>query len=780
MVGYGFFQASTLGMRSQAHALNTIGTNVANVNTGGYKRTDTQFETVLSKTLDKNISDIGGVKAKDYQIIDSQGVVQSSDRDLDLAIIGRGFFQTSTSLTSTAPENLLYTRDGSFRISVENDITVPGAGFTSTTPVTVDSNGVQINPVTAKEGYLVDKNGYYVLGWSPEPDGTFSNSGAAAPMRIDPYTFTNTFTATTTGSFQANLPSNTEIITDHATAVLAADQGTNNSNLVTYTTQIVDSNGVTQTARINMTKSATNQWDVSATTSRATSPQNGTVLLSGTLEAGDQYSVTVDGFTETYTVLGTEASIADVRTALVGQLNANVGISPNVTAAAGNTNGEITLTANTAATTFTSSAAAANGANTAQVDTVTIGGTFEPGDIFTVTVDGVSVGYTAVDGDTNMAGVRTSLIAAINASPGMSALVTAAPGAAAGEITLTAVSTNSAIVSSVATTNAAPRAQVDTVTIGGTFELGDTYNITLNGAPFSYTAVIPDASMADVRTSLIAAFNLDGTVNGTATAAPGGGAFEITLTANTPGTALTTTSSATNVALGIADNTATTAITTTNVAGLADQTATVATTTAQVTTTDDNAVSSATTTSTQMSAITTITFSPQGTLLSTSPQTATLTMGFSDGGTSTLAMDVSGMTQFAGDFLPFSFDHNGLASANMERVQFDSAGHIVGSFSDGTQRKVYKVPLASFANPNALEMKNGMVFAETGESGTVSLFASDTSDIASFNPYSVELSNVDLASEFSRMIMVQSAYNSNATVFRTVDEMTTVARDLKA
>ena len=669
MVGYGFFQASTLGMRSQAHALNTIGKNVANVNTGGYKRTDTQFETVLSKTIGKSVSDIGGVTPKDYQIIDSQGVIQSSDRDLDLAIVGRGFFQVSKSLTDTSASNILYTRDGSFRISVENDITVPGAGFTSVTPVTVDSNGVQINPVTAKDGYLVDKNGYYVLGWSAEPDGTFSNAGTVAPLRIDPFTFTNTFTATSSGTFQANLPSNVDIVTDHATAVLASDQGTVNTNLITYTAEIVDSNGTKQTARINMTKSATNQWDISATTSRASSPQADTILLSGTLEAGDQYSVTVDGTTETYTVLGTEASISDVRTALVSQINANVLISANVTASAGNTNGEITLTANATSTTFTASTAATNGASTAQVDTVTIGGTFEVGDVYRVTVDGNSVDYTVVAGDIDMNGVRTSLINAINTDPTVSGIVTAAAGAGAGEITLTADSA---------------------------------------GSPF-------------------------------------------TVAVSTPTTGVTV-----------------------------DNTATDTTTTANVKTTDDNVASSAANTTTQTSAITTITFSPQGTLLSTSPQSVTLAMGFSDGGTASMALDVSGLTQYASDFLPQLFNHNGLASANMDRVQFDTAGHIVGSFSDGTQRKVYKIPLASFANPNALETKNGMVFAETADSGTASLFAADVSGIASFNPYSVELSNVDLATEFSRMIMVQNAYNSNATVFRTVDEMTMVARDLKA
>ena len=50
MVGFNFYQTSTLAMRSNAHALDTIGNNIANVNTGGYKRTDTHFETLLSKT----------------------------------------------------------------------------------------------------------------------------------------------------------------------------------------------------------------------------------------------------------------------------------------------------------------------------------------------------------------------------------------------------------------------------------------------------------------------------------------------------------------------------------------------------------------------------------------------------------------------------------------------------------------------------------------------------------------------------------------------------------
>ena len=115
MPGYNIFQTPTLGMRSQAHALNTIGINVANVNTGGYKRTDTEFETLISKTL-QNESDLGGVVPKDYQRIDQQGFINSSSRELDLAINGDGFFYVSPTLTVS--EEVYFTRDGSFQMSV--------------------------------------------------------------------------------------------------------------------------------------------------------------------------------------------------------------------------------------------------------------------------------------------------------------------------------------------------------------------------------------------------------------------------------------------------------------------------------------------------------------------------------------------------------------------------------------------------------------------------------------------------------------------------------------
>ncbi|MEE8284066.1 MAG: flagellar basal body protein, partial [Alphaproteobacteria bacterium] len=78
---YGAFATSTLAMLSQAHALGTIGNNIANLTTGGFKATDTRFATVLGDTL-FNQSDLGGVTPKDFNRIDQQGTVVSSSSSL--------------------------------------------------------------------------------------------------------------------------------------------------------------------------------------------------------------------------------------------------------------------------------------------------------------------------------------------------------------------------------------------------------------------------------------------------------------------------------------------------------------------------------------------------------------------------------------------------------------------------------------------------------------------------------------------------------------------------
>ena len=164
----------------------------------------------------------------------------------------------------------------------------------------------------------------------------------------------------------------------------------------------------------------------------------------------------------------------------------------------------------------------------------------------------------------------------------------------------------------------------------------------------------------------------------------------------------------------------------------------------------------------------------------TSPTSTTVNLTYGDGATNVFTLDISKMSQLNGDFTLFNFSQDGLGASSLRRVSFDSAGHVIGDFEDGSSRRIYKIPLAAFGNPTGLEAGNGNTFSETPSSGTRRSVFADVSGIAVLQPNAVELSNVDLASQFTQMIQVQQAYNSSATVFKTVDEMTVVARDLKA
>jgi len=193
MSGYGLFQPATLGMQSQAHRLSTIGVNIANVNTGGFKRTDTEFETLLSDTSFQQ-SDLGGVKPYARSTNDVQGLITSTQGTLDLAITGDGFFAVQPEFSGAT--EVFFTRDGSFNVN-----TVDG----QTSSVTSDDGAT----ISVANGYLVDKNGYFLLGSAAEADGSFSSS-AAAPMRVDQYAFTDTGQTTTTAALEINLPANNE------------------------------------------------------------------------------------------------------------------------------------------------------------------------------------------------------------------------------------------------------------------------------------------------------------------------------------------------------------------------------------------------------------------------------------------------------------------------------------------------------------------------------------------------------------------------------------------
>ena len=107
----------------------------------------------------------------------------------------------------------------------------------------------------------------------------------------------------------------------------------------------------------------------------------------------------------------------------------------------------------------------------------------------------------------------------------------------------------------------------------------------------------------------------------------------------------------------------------------------------------------------------------------------------------------------------------------MNGVSISDEGYVIASFSNGEQQKLYKLPISNFFNPLALNPLSGNVYSETAASGTFNLREAGIGGAGTISPSSLEAANVDIADEFTKMIVTQRAYSANARIVTTTDEM---------
>jgi len=134
-----------------------------------------------------------------------------------------------------------------------------------------------------------------------------------------------------------------------------------------------------------------------------------------------------------------------------------------------------------------------------------------------------------------------------------------------------------------------------------------------------------------------------------------------------------------------------------------------------------------------------------------------------------LQFGTNGLTQFAsssGTAQVNQLSQNGYAAGQLQSVAVDSQDRIVGTFSNGQTIPLAQITLASFNGENALQPLNGGAYAATPESGAPNFSA--TGKIVGS---SLEASNVDIATQFSQLIVAQQAYSANARVMSTADQM---------
>jgi len=132
---------------------------------------------------------------------------------------------------------------------------------------------------------------------------------------------------------------------------------------------------------------------------------------------------------------------------------------------------------------------------------------------------------------------------------------------------------------------------------------------------------------------------------------------------------------------------------------------------------------------------------------------------------------LDGSTEFAGGSTTKFLSQDGYAPGNLISIQIDNRGVISGVFSNGRSRPVFQIALARFMSPWGLTSMGGNLFAETTHSGPPIVGEAGSSGLGQINSNSLELSNVDLATEFVEMIKTQQAFQANSRVITTTDQM---------
>jgi flagellar hook protein FlgE len=134
-----------------------------------------------------------------------------------------------------------------------------------------------------------------------------------------------------------------------------------------------------------------------------------------------------------------------------------------------------------------------------------------------------------------------------------------------------------------------------------------------------------------------------------------------------------------------------------------------------------------------------------------------------------LQLGTNGLTQFAntsGTPQVSELQQNGFAAGQLQSISVDDQNRVVGTFSNGQTIPLAQITLASFNGQDSLQALNGGAYAATPESGPA-IYGAPGTIVGS----SLEASNVDIATQFSQLIVTQQAYSANARVMSTADQM---------
>ena len=184
-------------------------------------------------------------------------------------------------------------------------------------------------------------------------------------------------------------------------------------------------------------------------------------------------------------------------------------------------------------------------------------------------------------------------------------------------------------------------------------------------------------------------------------------------------------------------------------------------------------------------------FAADGTLQTVNGNaTTTLTLGSSypvvPSGTQQISLNLgsnsgsAGLTQFAGtEYTLRGITQNGVPPGSFKSLTNDSSGDIIANFDNGQSRIVARAPVITFPDPNQLQRQDGSAFSASVAAGDPLAHDAGTGGAGNLVTSATEASNVDISSEFTKLIVAQQAYSANAKLITTGDDMLTTTINMK-
>ena len=726
---FGAMQSGISGLAAQSTAMGAISDNIVNINTIGYKNNNTAFQTLVTKQTFTSRYSPGGVQPVSKQQINAQGLLASTSSSTDIAISGNGYFVVNQAANPGEGDLWAYTRAGSFDVD-NNGYLVNTGGFYAQGWTLLPWNGntqastVEINGITYMKAYY-------------ESDGslTLINDNIVDNRNLKPINLNNiggTATPTQQINFGANLPSNDKIGTTQKISALIYDSLGNASNL-----------------SLDFQKTSSTGWNMSATVPDGAA----TSILYGN-------SNSIDGTSDVFSAAG------QLEFTSIPENGSSISITDGATG-------------KTYTFVFTNNPAGVVGPNQVAVDLSTgvvslsdftekfataLQNTLSSGDRFTAGTDRINIVQSTMGGELTIDASKTLACVQHSANPNFN----------------TGIPTGQFVIPQI-DNDIKNGARIDFTSTTSTDYVGK--SIILDGVTYTFgeagTQVDPPAVKVDISSAISGGTNVDvaqlvsilgSTLQANATEPSRfnatGTSLEI-LPSETGGDMAINTQGLGAAVSGTVRDETSGWVPANNYNGTLSNEFSVG----------ENEIEVG-------SKAPAVRFNADGTPkyfnvdelsiqwangaenMDGTPNNGTRIQLFM-GNTGTN----DGLTSLSGDFTTDYINQDGAKFGSYSGVMIDESGVVTALFDNGETRPIAILPLATFANPNGMEALTGNAWIETDASGQALLQRAGTNGAGEISSSALEQSTVDLATEFSNMIVTQRAYSAATKIITTADEM---------